>query len=921
MSRALKGELGGEKLAVCEIGSVAAESKAIWKRREDGAWVAPANVRPGQDVLTLSLTAKSGGSFLRLDFLTDPSLPASGPGQAGNGNAVISEIEIAVAGKPVKAEVFSSVSAHHSGRVVAHAFDGVKQPGDTGWDAESSGWETGMSKPAQLIVKLDAPVSRGAAVTVRIFAKTRWGQHVPGCVAAAVVGGDHASGLSAQLEALRVELKNWQTRVSARWPVIGNTNTGTQVFAGVPASMLVSLAQSELLRAVGDEELWKIVQAKGGGAFLAALVSDQEWLESFLLGGVEGTGRSNYAQALENLRLIHSQFPTDVWRDPVSKRLAAAIALQAGRMNRYRLVERFHLIESARANGKLHAGFDQLDVRAMGHAINLNGTAFEFQGWLNETQFTAGGYVGACWAVPYVDPSVYGYSVQGWGFHDPLRHAYPTAKIYRGIGGVCGTLSRFGANSALAHGVPAFTVGQPAHCAYVVRIGVHWATGNDVSGPHSNSWSAYDGLGFTSTNALLEKTENASNYLTAQRVVWLARLEKDAGKPIATWRRLYATALTVQPKNYAVWLEYIKALEEHVSDPTAPAIGPGEWVALGRAAAETFKEHQEAGWALAIRCFDHAKSQFPIAGERSELLVQTHEILSQKAVPTMYGYDIGRFLNWQVDWIGDADAAVDFFGKLLAVHRSEKPELNWVFGAVMSWGRDRFAGKPDTSAGYASVLGKFFEGQGENADKEQAKGMIAASIRKCSESGDAAGFHTWLRLAKKLLPPLGPGDVHLQPDHLTLRPAIEPFPGMLLSATGMLQTSSVSYDKPLSYGQVLDGGEFGYFDTAHESKPWALVALAGEGALSGIVLVNRYEFPSEKPWDVPLKVEVSSDGTNWTEVAQFEEMQDVYRVDLLTKEIRAKYVRIERGPGSDPAKPNNGRLHMRNFLVYGRPLY
>jgi hypothetical protein len=94
--------------------------------------------------------------------------------------------------------------------------------------------------------------------------------------------------------------------------------------------------------------------------------------------------------------------------------------------------------------------------------------------------------------------------------------------------------------------------------------------------------------------------------------------------------------------------------------------------------------------------------------------------------------------------------------------------------------------------------------------------------------------------------------------------------------------------------------------------------LDGVHEISGIVLVNRYEFPPEQAWDVPLVVSTFLDGQPWKEVATITHTQLVYRVDLQGKGINAKMIRIERQPGPDKDKPNTGRLHMRNFLIYGK---
>jgi hypothetical protein len=179
-------------------------------------------------------------------------------------------------------------------------------------------------------------------------------------------------------------------------------------------------------------------------------------------------------------------------------------------------------------------------------------------------------------------------------------------------------------------------------------------------------------------------------------------------------------------------------------------------------------------------------------------------------------------------------------------------------------------------------------------------------------------------MAAKLLPALQPADVFLDPKTMADFPKFEPFPEFLLSKDGMLQTSSAcGSDRPLSYRQVLSDGTGGWFDTNPEEKPWAQVQLAGEGELTGIVLVNRYEVGStqdEFQWAVPFKVSVSLDGKTWTEVASFDKAEAVFRVDLQGRKLVARYVRAERQPAADKTKPP-GRFHFRSFQVFGKKLY
>ena len=85
-----------------EMTAVESEAKIPFTVRPDGAFLGGMTPNPGQDVLTLRLTAKTGGCILRLDFPMDPSLPGGGPGRVAHGNFAISEVEAQQGTVPVK---------------------------------------------------------------------------------------------------------------------------------------------------------------------------------------------------------------------------------------------------------------------------------------------------------------------------------------------------------------------------------------------------------------------------------------------------------------------------------------------------------------------------------------------------------------------------------------------------------------------------------------------------------------------------------------------------------------------------------------------------------------------------------------------------------------------------------------------------
>jgi hypothetical protein len=380
------------------------------------------------------------------------------------------------------------------------------------------------------------------------------------------------------------------------------------------------------------------------------------------------------------------------------------------------------------------------------------------------------------------------------------------------------------------------------------------------------------------------------------------------------WVHTYDQAIAAQPSNFGIWLDYVKMLETVKDLPAAT------WLDLAHRAARDLAVAHEAGWAIVRRCLEKGLPGLPPT-ERMAVLVACHQELRQEKWLKPEGFPYDGLLNWQADSLGDPALAVEFFGRLLAIHFSPKPDGNWIFGNVLSWGANRFAGNPATAPGYAKVMESFFHAQGAALDKNLLASTLTTGILKASEARDLVSYRLWRDMAAKLLPPLKPEDVHLNAAQVAAVPKYEPFPGELLSQDGMLQTSSVcQHDRPLSYAQVLTGGFGGYFDTNNEEKPWAQVQLLGEGELSGIVLLNRYEYAPECPWAVPLKVSISLDGKAWTEVATFDKVDMVFRVDLESKGLKARYVRIERLPGTDKAQPP-GRFHFRNFLVYGAKLY
>jgi len=385
------------------------------------------------------------------------------------------------------------------------------------------------------------------------------------------------------------------------------------------ADVQAGLARHEFIRACGADALAELSKREGGAAFLKAFLGDSTWIDSFLISDPPAAG---YAQAAENLRLLHRHGKNlDV---PIYQRLATAMALSGGKMNPYLLVERFGQTQRAQRDGLLHVSFDNLAVREMRWAIHLGGNAADYEYLVNDRQTRLRDYLGACWAVAYRGDNDYGDSIQGPWYHYAFRHALPGWEAVRAVGGVCGSLSTYGALAARVHGVPAQTVGQPMHCAYIVRVEDSYPVGNSVTWPTSTFAPGWEGTGYATLARLYEPvSKDVPRLLAANHALWLASLQIEKKRPHAEWLATFDRAIATQPLNYDVWLECAKAINAESSVVAAVRLD------LARRASKNFAGYPEAAWGLVQRFADKALAGLS-KDERRAFLLERHADLREE---------------------------------------------------------------------------------------------------------------------------------------------------------------------------------------------------------------------------------------------------------------------------------------------------
>ena len=289
------------------------------------------------------------------------------------------------------------------------------------------------------------------------------------------------------------------------------------------AALVRDLARHETLRLCEGPGLERLLADAQGREFLALFLNEDEWVREFIASGP----MSNPGGSLRQLFLI--------WKNdkeclqPLYRTLATAVALrQAGGGEDYAVVRRFQLIKQNHQDLRMHVSFDKLRAWEMRLAIETGGADEHLMYHLNDRNYRVGDYYGACWACAYKGFNRFGDTIQGPLYYMPWNHAWSYPKAARLEGGVCGSLSTYGATAARAHGIPAMTAGQPGHCAYLVRdLAGKWRVTYDVdwpTSPHELFW----GGSFTMLALMEDVYQHHDQQLAAERHAWLAHLLEPA---------------------------------------------------------------------------------------------------------------------------------------------------------------------------------------------------------------------------------------------------------------------------------------------------------------------------------------------------------------------------------------------------------
>ena len=372
----------------------------------------------------------------------------------------------------------------------------------------------------------------------------------------AVAAGDFAGWRDALGERLRVELPPAQL---------------AKVQAPVTA---LALAQWQFLQDVLGPEadaLAKVAAGDGGREFLTWLLSNREALEDY--HGVAGVFRlaKKRTHGLEGWRDIFREYSEShdagLWR-----RVAVACATAFAEPRPHSTPKaRFDFFRQSHAAGQLVPYFDKALPFELALTVHADGRGNDELEWAQDatpkdkkTQAGVGSY--GHLLIGYRLDNYRGKTVQGSDYYDKKRNDLSTAMEY---GGVCGMISHMNSTVANAHGAPAFTVGQPGHCAYVWKSDDKtWAGGNFVSGWMETYDSHQQGFWMSRYSAninMVSAAVESPGFANAERLRFLANAWR--GKDAAKSAEVLAAATTADPMHYLAWHDRITAALEWKEAP------------------------------------------------------------------------------------------------------------------------------------------------------------------------------------------------------------------------------------------------------------------------------------------------------------------------------------------------------------------
>jgi len=576
---------------------------------------------------------------------------------------------------------------------------------------------------------------------------------------------------------------------------------------------------------------------------------------------------------------------------PIDRAMATACALEGPRRdwNIEQMLPRYQYFKTKNDLGLLNTVYKDLNVfqrrylaRGVQHG-HLNGIeSMEYQNI--EVCLPAERYTGACWYARWILLNPFGDTIHGPKYYQPYRQSWNSAaEMIRNVGGVCGSLSNFGAAAAIANGVPGVTMGEPGHCAYAIMMSngnwspaysLNWKRGLHTTFFNKGSWGWHVYL-----NNSMKSPQKASEAADLRRLAQHYLTEKQNTRAYATLEK----ARQQHPQDWSLWESSAQALTETKAPPSI-------WQDLHN---DTLKHLAPVAPEIAWNLLASSIYKHVLPDGENQAQDRYKILLAYEKAITGWGlarWDFDSSINQQLKLLKASPELEDkFMSTAFALHVDE----NILTPVILETQLKRTAKDENRRVTFIKNIGQGLSKNSSDGSNDVIETLAKKILPDAAAQGDKATFQFIGKLTAKTYKPN-----EISP---------EPFPGILLSSGGTLAIDKPNnrYDNAAKHWGVIEthGGDF----HTGSDKPHVTVQLGNYGLLSGVVIVTRDGHIGRLNGAI---LETSIDGQDWKTIHTFNKAKRINRILLADQKISAGYIRVTH-PGGQP-------LHFNKFLTYGK---
>ena len=634
-------------------------------------------------------------------------------------------------------------------------------------------------------------------------------------------------------------------------------------------------------------------KSKLRGKFLAEFAKDAAWQELYLSCGLVPH------QTDVGIDVLYR-----IWKDSkgdvVNKPLAVALASAWGGgetdpkprertqdPNRFNPVWRYNFFVKNAAKGVLHPNFKNLKAWELRFVTgnpwqDWDDKSFEWA--LENINLPWDQYGNACWAATYTGTSKFGDSVQGGMYNLPYSDLSQAETCHRN-GGVCGAMSHLGCVAAQAHGIPAYTVGQPGHCAYAVRTERgKWIGG--FGGPDGGMHNRIFGNQAPTSYLLMEtvfgddeKIENAYRHAACARAL---EAVGDTAGAIDMWQK----ALNLSPLHPFFRTALYKQMKAQGLTPD----GAYDYLAA------VIPLYKGNGFAAVNMAADLDKEIAAMSDEQKAALYSLmHGMIA--GTQSSWAVKCEDLIQKQSDSISSMAGKEKFLTSAFATHMNAEDPTT--FGQILEWAVKTYIAQGEEAL-FSRAFSQAAASSSSSSDADKNKKMAAAydkAIVAAEQARSAPAFRSLTEAAVKLAGPC--------PINTTLKSSA---PGKPVPAAMFRISTSCQWDNPAWHINITTptGGKC---HTGKEEQPHMVVELPEHQYVSGAIIrkTDGNEGRMKK-----ATIYTSEDGATWKPRATTDNMPKEWLVSFADG-TRAKWVKVE--------FDNTGQAdfaHISHFVIYSK---